>query len=129
MPTDSEKFRIDKWLWAARFFKTRSLAAQAVEGGKVRLNQLRVKPAKEIHLGDALEIQIGNEAWHVTVRGLSVRRGPAEQARTLYQESAESQAQRQVQREQRSLQTEPAAQIHGRPTKRDRRRLGRLTGG
>jgi len=129
MPTETEKFRIDKWLWAARFFKTRSLAAQAVEGGKVRLNQQRVKPAKEIHLGDALEIQIGNEAWAVTVQGLSVRRGPAEQARTLYQESAESQAQRQVQREQRSLQTEPAAQIHGRPTKRDRRRLGRLTGG
>jgi len=127
MPTDSEKFRIDKWLWAARFFKTRSLAAQAVEGGKVRLNQQRVKPAKEIHLGDVLEIQIGNEAWAVTVQGLSVRRGPAEQARTLYQESAESQAQRQVQREQRSLQTEPAAQIHGRPTKHDRRRLGRLT--
>jgi len=129
MPTETEKFRIDKWLWAARFFKTRSLAAQAVEGGKVRLNQQRVKPAKEIHLGDALEIQIGNEAWAVTVQGLSVRRGPAEQARTLYQESAESQAQRQVQREQRSLQTEPAAQIHGRPTKRDRRRLGRLTDG
>ena len=129
MPTDTEKFRIDKWLWAARFFKTRSLAAQAVDGGKVRLNQQRVKPAKEIHLGDVLEIQIGNEAWEVTVQGLSVRRGPAEEERTLYQESAESQAQRQAQRERRSLQTEPAAQIHGRPTKRDRRRLGRLTSG
>ena len=128
MPADTAKFRIDKWLWAARFFKTRSLAAQALDGGKVRLNRQRVKPAKEIHLGDVLEIQIGNEAWEVTVQGLSARRGPAEEARTLYQESAESQAQRQVQREQRSLQSEPAAQIHGRPTKRDRRRLGRLTG-
>ena len=93
------------------------------------MNQQRVKPAKEIHLGDVLEIQIGNEAWEVTVQGLSGRRGPAEEARTLYQESAESQAIRQVQREQRSLQVEPTAQIHGRPTKRDRRRLGRLTGG
>ena len=127
MPTDTEKFRIDKWLWAARFFKTRSLAAQAVEGGKVRLNQQRVKPAKEIHVGDVLAIQIGNEAWAVTVQGLSVRRGPAEEARTLYLESADSQAQRHAQREQRSLQSEPAAQIHGRPTKRDRRRLGRIT--
>lgn len=128
MQTEIQKLRIDKWLWAARFFKTRSLAAQAVEGGKVRLNQQRVKPAKEIHVGDVLEIQIGNETWEVAVQGLSARRGPAEEARTLYQESADSQVQRQVQREQRSLQTEPAAQIHGRPTKRDRRRLGRLTG-
>jgi len=128
MPADTAKFRIDKWLWAARFFKTRSLAAQAVEGGKVRLNQQRIKPAKEIHVGDLLEIQIGNEAWEVSVQGLSVRRGPAEEARALYQESVASQAQRLAQREQRSLQTEPAAQIHGRPTKRDRRRLGRLTG-
>jgi len=128
MPADTAKFRIDKWLWAARFFKTRSLAAQAVEGGKVRLNQQRIKPAKELHVGDTLEIQIGNEAWEVTVQGLSVRRGPAEEARALYQESAASQEQRLVQREQRSFQNEPAAQIHGRPTKRDRRRLGRLTG-
>lgn len=127
MQTEIQKLRIDKWLWAARFFKTRSLAAQAVDGGKVRLNQQRVKPAKEIHVGDALEIQIGNETWDVAVQGLSARRGPAEEARTLYQESPASQAQRQTQREQRSLQIEPAAQIHGRPTKRDRRRLGRFT--
>ncbi len=120
---------MDKWLWAARFFKTRSLAAQAVEGGKAKLNQQRVKPAKEVHVGDVVEIQIGNYTWEITVLGLSARRGPAEAARMLYTESAESQERRQAQIAVRSIQVEPAAQIHGRPTKRDRRRLGRFTGG
>jgi len=129
MISDSEKLRIDKWLWAARFFKTRSLAAQAVDGGKAKLNQQRVKPAKELHVGDVLEIQIGNYTWEITVLGLSARRGPAEEARLLYSESAESQERRQAQIAVRSIQVEPAAQIHGRPTKRDRRRLGRFTGG
>jgi ribosome-associated heat shock protein Hsp15 len=128
MNSETAKFRLDKWLWAARFFKTRSLAAQALEGGKVRLNQQRVKPAKEVKIGDQLQIQIGEYAWEVTVCGLSDRRGPAEQARGLYTESVESQALRQAQIAQRSVQAEPAAQIHGRPTKRDRRRLGRFTG-
>jgi ribosome-associated heat shock protein Hsp15 len=129
MNSESAKLRIDKWLWAARFFKTRSLAAQAVEGGKVKLNQQRMKPAKEIHVGDVVEMQIGNYTWEITVLGLSARRGPAEEARMLYSESAQSQARRQAQMAARSLQEEPAAQIHGRPTKRDRRRLGRFTGG
>jgi ribosome-associated heat shock protein Hsp15 len=129
MISESEKLRIDKWLWAARFFKTRSLAAQAVEGGKAKLNQQRVKPAKEVHIGDVLEIQVGNYTWEITVCGLSARRGPAEEARMLYSESAESQARRQALMAVRSIQVEPAAQIHGRPTKRDRRRLGRFTGG
>ena len=129
MITDTAKFRLDKWLWAARFFKTRSLAAQAVEGGKVKLNQQRVKPAKEVRLGDLLVIQIGDYEWQVTLRGLSAQRGPAEQARALYTESVESQTRRQAQIAQRSLQVEPTAHIHGRPTKRDRRRLGRFTGG
>ena len=120
---------MDKWLWAARFFKTRSLAAQAIEGGKVKLNQQRMKPAKEVHVGDVVDIQIGNYTWEITVLGLSARRGPAEEARMLYTESAESQERRQAQMAVRSIQLEPAAQIHGRPTKRDRRRLGRFTGG
>ena len=124
----TEKLRIDKWLWAARFFKTRSLAAQAVEGGKIKLNGQRVKPAKELHVNDALEIHIGEAAWHVHVRGLSARRGPAEAARMLYEESAESQAQRQAQAALRRVEYEPATEIHGRPTKRDRRMLKRLTG-
>lgn len=129
MTIDTAKVRLDKWLWAARFFKTRSLAAQAVEGGKVKLNQQRIKPAKEVHRDDVLAIQIGDYEWEITVQGLSTQRGSAEQARKLYTESAPSQERRQTQMAQRSLQAEPAAQIHGRPTKRDRRRLGRFTGG
>lgn len=129
MTIDTAKIRLDKWLWAARFFKTRSLAAQAVEGGKVKLNQQRIKPAKEVHRDDVLTIQIGDYEWEITVQGLSTQRGSAEQARKLYTESAQSQERRQTQMAQRSLQVEPAAKIHGRPTKRDRRRLGRFTGG
>ncbi len=124
----TEKLRIDKWLWAARFFKTRSLAAQAVDGGKVKLNGQRVKPAKELHAGDALDIHIGDYAWQITVRALSAKRGPAEVARKLYEETEESQALRQAQVATRRVENEPAAQIHGRPTKRDRRMLKRFTG-
>ena len=124
----TEKLRIDKWLWAARFFKTRSLAAQAVEGGKVKLNGQRVKPAKELHVGDALVIHIGDYAWQVTVRELSARRGPAEVARKLYEETEESQMLRQVQAATRRVEHEPAAEIHGRPTKRARRMLKKFTG-
>lgn len=124
----TEKLRIDKWLWASRFFKTRSLAAQAVEGGKVKLNGQRVKPAKELHVGDALDIHIGDYVWQVTVRALSARRGPAEVARRLYEETEESQARRLAQAATRRVENEPAADIHGRPTKRDRRMLKRFTG-
>jgi ribosome-associated heat shock protein Hsp15 len=125
--TETAKLRVDKWLWAARFFKTRSVAAQAIEGGKVKLNGQRVKPAKEVHAGDMLAIQAGDYEWVVTVRALSARRGPAEEARKLYEESAASQARRQAQIAARSMQNEPAAQRHGRPTKRDRRRLRDFT--
>lgn len=124
----TEKLRIDKWLWAARFFKTRSLAAQAVEGGKVKLNGQRVKPAKELHIGDALVIHIGDYLWQVAVRELSARRGPAEVAKKLYEESEESQALRQAQAAARRVEHEPAAEMHGRPTKRARRMLKRFTG-
>ncbi len=126
--TGRAKLRVDKWLWAARFFKTRSLAAQAVEGGKVKLDGQRVKPAKEIQQGDVLAIYVGDHEWVVTVRALSARRGPAEEARKLYEESADSQVRRQAQAAMRRVQAEPAAQMHGRPTKRDRRRLGRFIG-
>ena len=125
----TEKLRFDKWLWAARFFKTRSLAAHAIEGGKVKLNGQRVKPAKELHVGDIVDIQIGDDTWQVTVRELSARRGPAEVARKLYEESEESLARRQAQAAMRRVEPEPAAQIHGRPTKRDRRMIKQFTGG
>ncbi|MBT9612863.1 MAG: RNA-binding S4 domain-containing protein [Burkholderiales bacterium] len=125
----TEKLRLDKWLWAARFFKTRSLAAQAVEGGKVKLNGQRVKPAKELHVGDALDIHIGDYTWQVTVRVLSARRGPAEVAKKCYEETEKSQARRLAQVATRRVENEPATELHGRPTKRDRRMMKRFTGG
>jgi ribosome-associated heat shock protein Hsp15 len=117
--------RIDKWLWAARFYKTRSLAQQAVEGGKVRLNGERVKPAKELKPGDALAIHIGVYEWAVSVVTLSDKRGPAIVAQTLYQETPASQARRAELATLRKLVPEPSAQRHGRPTKRERRQLDR----
>ena len=120
--------RLDKWLWAARFFKTRGLAQAAVEGGRVKLDGERVKPAKELRCGDRLQISIGDMPWEVVVAALSERRGPASFARTLYQESAASRAAREEKLEARRLQVEPARSMKGRPTKRDRRALDRLRG-
>lgn len=124
----AERLRIDKWLWAARFFKTRSLASTAVDGGKVQVNGMHVRPAKEIKPGDMLSISVGELRWVVVVRGLSGKRGPASVAQQLYQETAESLAARDAQREQRRMIAEPGAAIRGRPTKRDRRRLDRFSG-
>ncbi len=115
--------RIDKWLWAARFYKTRSLAQQAVEGGKITLSGERIKPSKELKTGDALVIRIGASAWAIAVKQLSDKRGSATIARTLYEESAESQVRREQQSVLRKLNVEPAAERHGRPTKRERRQL------
>ncbi len=120
--------RLDKWLWAARFFKTRSLAQAAVEGGRVKLDGERVKPAKDLRCGDRLHIAIGDMAWDIVVVALSERRGPANFARTLYAETDESRAGREAKLEARRLQVEPARGIKGRPTKRDRRALDRLRG-
>ena len=118
--------RIDKWLWAARFFKTRSLAQQAVEGGKVKLNGERCKCSRELRLGDRLSILIDNLEWVVTVRGLANKRGPAPIARQLYEEDLASQDARARQIEERKRFAEPGSQIRGRPTKRDRRLLHRF---
>ena len=115
--------RIDKWLWAARFFKTRSAAQQAIEGGKVKLNDERTKPAKELRPGDRLLIQIGGYEWAIRVLQLSDKRGPATVARTLYEESEESQAKRALEVVKRRRFNEPASTLKGRPTKRDRRVL------
>ncbi|MDR3393690.1 MAG: RNA-binding S4 domain-containing protein [Parasulfuritortus sp.] len=122
-----DRLRIDKWLWAARFFKTRSLASQAVDGGRVKLNDERAKPSKEVKPGDRIAIHIGEYEWDVTVLLLSDRRGPAETARTLYDESEASQLRRQEQAATRRLQAEPSDPIKGRPTKRDRRLIHRFT--
>jgi ribosome-associated heat shock protein Hsp15 len=128
MTDPADRLRIDKWLWAARFFKTRSLAAQAVDGGRVRLNGVRVKPAKEVRPGDELTVHIGELEWVIDVRALSARRGPAAAARQLYEERAESAARRQAAIDVRKAMPEPAFGLRGRPTKRDRRMLKRLAG-
>ncbi len=117
--------RVDKWLWAARFFKTRSAAQQAIEGGKVKLNGERTKPSKDLKAGDALAVRIGDYDWDVTVLQLSETRGPAPVARLLYAESEESRAQREAAAARRRLNTEPATTRKGRPTKRERRDLER----
>jgi len=125
--SEHTKVRLDKWLWAARFFKTRSLAADAVEGGKVELNGERVKRAKNVQLGDEVSVRLGPYEHVVLVRGLSERRGPASVAQTLYEETADSVAARE--RLAAQLKMAPAAFVYeerGRPTKKDRRELTRF---
>jgi ribosome-associated heat shock protein Hsp15 len=117
--------RLDKWLWAARFYKTRSLAQAAVAGGKVKLGDERTKPAKEIAPGDRLAIRIGEYEWLITVRALSNNRGPADAARQLYEEDETSRARRIAQVADRRAHAAVFAERKGRPTKRDRRQLER----
>jgi ribosome-associated heat shock protein Hsp15 len=126
---ESTRVRIDKWLWAARFFKTRSLAAQAVDLGRVRLDGVRIKPARELHGGERLEIQQGEARIDVIVRALALVRGPAPVARQLYEETPESVARRERRIEQRRTGAEPAQELHGRPTKRDGRTMRRVVRG
>lgn len=126
MSEPPERLRIDKWLWAARFFKTRSIAADAVDGGKVQVNGERVKPAKVIKVGDELVIRVGPYAWNVTVLGLSDRRGPAPEAQKLYSEGEESRLAREAVAAQIRA-ARPVNPLHkGRPTKKARRELDRL---
>ena len=131
MPSESTLLtgmRLDKWLWAARFFKTRSLATQAIDHGHVKLNNERVKPAREVKPGDRLMIHVGDFDWVLTVRALSLHRGSAPVAQLLYEEDPASHARRQQQVSERKLATNPAAEIKGRPTKRDRRLIHRFIG-
>ena len=117
--------RLDKWLWAARFFKTRSLASEAVDTGKVKVGGERVKPARSVRVGDELAIDNGAETWEVAVLGLSDKRGAAPVARLLYAETPASIARREQLVEDRKLFREPGTTIKGRPTKRDRRQLSK----
>ena len=116
-----ENLRVDKWLWAARFFKTRSLAAEAVEGGKVHLNGARTKPAHIVRAGDELTIRRGLYETIVVVRALSEQRGPAAKAQALYEESEASKAAREALAMQFRLERGPAFQSEGRPSKKERR--------
>lgn len=116
--------RLDKWLWAARFCKTRSLAVDEIDRHRVEVNGLPAKPSRELRVGDVLQLRQGAITRTIVVRGLSAVRGPAPVAQALYEETAESCARREAQLEQRRLAPEPAQAIdQGRPTKRDRRRL------
>ncbi|HVD04663.1 MAG TPA: RNA-binding S4 domain-containing protein [Gemmatimonadaceae bacterium] len=117
--------RIDKWLWAARFFKTRSMAADAVTGGKVELNGDRVKPAKSVKVGDELKIRLGFYEHVIAVRGLSEQRGPAVVAQALYEETPESAAARAKLAERMRYEM-PKGTESGRPSKKDRRDIRRL---
>lgn len=118
--------RLDKWLWAARFFKTRSVAREAVSGGKVQLNGNRAKPGRTLKIGDELRIQRAEEEFTINVVELSVSRGPATVARTLYEESEENRMKREKLAEERRLVRVQSAIHEGRPDKRQRRNLMRF---
>ena len=121
--------RIDKWLWAARFFKTRTAATEAVAGGHVRVNSERAKPSREIAIGDRVEVRTSAERWTVDVRALADRRGSAAAARELYEETPESTAAREERRLEAKASRPLGADLSARPTKRDRRRLDALRRG
>jgi ribosome-associated heat shock protein Hsp15 len=121
--------RIDKWLWAARFFKTRSLAQQAIASGRVKVDDSRVKAAFDLKVASSLSIRVGDYDWKITVRALSEKRGPAVQAKLLYEESESSRKERERRMDVRRFSPEPAASIKGRPTKKDRRDLEDWTSG
>lgn len=125
--TETPRVRLDKWLWAARFFKTRALAHEAIEGGRVRLDGERVKPSREVRVGDRLSLHINELDWLVIVQKLSERRGPAPEARELYGETEESLAARRQAIEQLRLTVEPGTSIRGRPNKKDMRLIHRFT--
>jgi len=115
--------RLDRWLWAARFFKTRALASSAIAGGKVHVNGTRAKPAKQLRVGDSLRVRVGPYEWLVTVRALTERRGSAKDAQLLYDESPDGRAARERLAEAHKLAPTPTYQGKGRPTKKDRRKL------
>ena len=128
MAESDERTRVDKWLWAARFYKTRSLAAEAIEGGKVQVNGDRVKRSKPLQINDEIRIRQGPYEYRLMVRALSDRRGPASQAATLYEETAESRAARETLALQLKSLHSAFIPERGRPTKKDRREINRLKG-
>ena len=128
-PAPVERLRLDKWLWASRFFKTRQLAAEAINGGKVQLNGQRTKPGKEVRIGSRLRIHKGSLEWEIIVKTLPKQRRPASEAVLFYEEDEESRKRRAAVIAERSRLHLTASQRHlGRPTKRERRLLQKFTG-
>lgn len=127
MHDHDESIRVDKWLWAARFFKTRPLAADAVAGGKIEINGERAKPSRLVRIGDRLNVSRGPYEWTIIVTGSSRLRGPATQAQTLYQETAESVSKREALAAQMKLFRPAEFNSSGRPSKKDRREIDKFT--
>jgi ribosome-associated heat shock protein Hsp15 len=123
-----DSVRIDKWLWAARFFKTRALASDAIDGGKVDVNGAKAKPAKVVRPGDAIRVRLGPFEHIVTVRALSERRGPASAAALLYEEDAAGKARRLALAEAHKLAQQSFSYGEGKPSKKERRDISRLKG-
>jgi ribosome-associated heat shock protein Hsp15 len=126
---DEGRVRIDKWLWAARFFRTRSLATQAVQGGRVQVEGLRVKPSRDVQVGETVAVTVGETTTTVVVRALADKRGSAPQAALLYDETEESRRTRERRRELRRMAPPLGADLEGRPSKRDRRRIDAMRRG
>jgi ribosome-associated heat shock protein Hsp15 len=124
---DNEEIRLDKWLWAARFCKTRSLAAEAISGGKIDINGERAKPSRIVRLGDRLNIRRGLYEWTIVVKAASRLRRPAPQAQLLYEETEESARKREATIAQMKLERPPVFETPGRPSKRDRREIAKFT--
>ncbi|MFQ5684118.1 MAG: RNA-binding S4 domain-containing protein [Candidatus Binatia bacterium] len=123
------RIRLDKWLWAARFFKTRALATEAVSGGRVHLNGARAKPGKVISIGDEVRVKRGPYKWVLIVRGFGSRRGSASQARLLYEESEQSKRDRETLTQQMRALGPRQPDLKGRPSKKARREIVRFTQG
>ncbi len=124
-----DKLRIDKWLWAARFYKTRSLAVEEIDKGRVKINDLEAKPSREVKAGDTVALRQGPITRTLVVRGISNQRGPAPVAQQLYEETEDSLRLKAQATEQRHFTSDPASALeHGRPTKRDRRSLDKVQG-
>jgi ribosome-associated heat shock protein Hsp15 len=124
-----DQVRIDKWLWAARFYKTRSAATEAVLGGRVHVNDERVKPAKDVRPGDTVAVRVGELEWTVVVAAIAEKRGPAKVAATLYEETADSRTKREQLIAERRVSRPFGADLGARPTKQDRRRIDALRRG
>ena len=128
MDSGENRERLDKWLWAARFYKTRALASDAVSGGKVHLQGHRIKPSRAVKIGDCFEIQRGYERFEVVVTALSERRGSATEAQALYEETADSRERREIESEKRKLAALQRPRSTSRPDKKQRRKIRQFTG-